>query len=147
MNSDTERKKALVAKTVFWIGTIGDGLIAVEWFLICLGVVNLPIIPSFFVGEGQDYRFAMGVGAIFMLAWTFLLYWGSRRPLERRGLLLLTSIFLLAATLLEILADCVFFEDLLTNNQLFWGIVVKMYISIQFGFAYWYSKPVKKRIE
>ncbi|MFA6033675.1 MAG: hypothetical protein WC889_12315 [Myxococcota bacterium] len=138
MNSPDGRK-ALVAKAVFWIGTIGDGLIAIEWFLICFGVENLPVLPGFFVGHGPDYRFAMGVGAIFMLAWTFLLYWGSRRPIERRGLLLLTAIFLYAALLLEIVGSFTIFPNMLTRTQIVAGAVVKLYLVIQFGFAYWYS--------
>lgn len=139
MSMSNENKRVLVAKTVFWIGAVGDGLIAIEWFIIGLGITNLPIIPSLFIGEGQDYRFAIGVGAIFMLGWTFILYWGSRRPLERKGLLLITGIFLFIAFLLEIFANYAVFENLLSNKQLVWGAILKLYLVIQFIFAYWYS--------
>ena len=33
----------------------------------------------------------MGVGASLMLGWTFLLLWADRRPVKRRGVLLLTA--------------------------------------------------------
>ncbi len=140
MELDTQRRKFLVAKTVFWISAIGDGLIAVEWFMISLGVAGLPALPSFFVGDGRDYRFAMGVAALFMTAWTALLYWGSRRPLERRGLLLLTGVFLLVAILLEFFGYFVVFDNLMSGSRLVWGTVLKLYLVIQFGAAYWYSK-------
>ena len=141
MESDIQRRKFIVAKTIFWIGTIGDGLIAVEWFLISLGVARLPAIPSFFVGEGPDYRFAMGIAALFMAAWTVLLYWGSRRPLERRGLLLLTGVFLFVAILFELFGYLIVFDDLMSGTQLVWGVVLKLCLVLQFGIAYWYSRP------
>jgi len=140
MSLSDENKRERVAKTVFWIGAVGDGLIAIEWFIISLGIAKLPLLPSFFIGEGRDYRFAVGVGAIFMLAWTFILYWGSRRPIERKGLLLITGIFLFIAFLLEILANYEVFENLLSNKQLVWGAILKLYLVIQFLFAYLYSR-------
>lgn len=145
MNSEKRLKtKAAVARTVFWIGTIGDGFIAIEWLCISLGVKGLPVLPSFFVGEGVDFRFAMGIGGIFMFAWTSLLYWGSREPLERRGLLLLTAVFLFIAIPLECAAHFLVFEGLLTGKQLLWGTLLKLYLVIQFGAAYWYSRATQE---
>jgi hypothetical protein len=37
-----------------------------------------------------QHRMDMGVGASLMLSWTALLLWADRRPLERKGVLLLT---------------------------------------------------------
>ncbi len=39
---------------------------------------------------GSDYRYAMGMGAPLMLAWSVLLLWADRKPLERRGILPIT---------------------------------------------------------
>jgi len=139
MTLQDEQKKRLVALVVFWIGTIGDGLIAVEWFLISAGIINLPIIPGFFIGEGADYRYAMGVAAIFMLAWTILLYWGSLRPLERTGLFLITGVLIFLAIVLEVTSGLTIFKDRFTTQQMIWGVVVKGYLVVQFLFAYWYT--------
>ncbi len=136
MRSDRNSWKVLVPTIVFWIGAIGDGLIAVEWFLISLDIVNFPIIPSFFVGEGQDFRFAMGVGGLFMMGWTVILFWGSRDPLERKGLLMITAVMLLVA----ILSEWLVFGDLLTARQLMLGTLVKAYLVVQFAFAYFVAK-------
>ena len=38
-----------------------------------------------------SYRLAMSCGASLMLGWTCLLIWADRRPLERRGVLILTA--------------------------------------------------------
>jgi hypothetical protein len=37
-----------------------------------------------------EYRYAMGLGASLMAGWTFLLVWADRKPVERKGVLLLT---------------------------------------------------------
>ncbi len=143
MQPESQRRKLLVAKTVFWVGTIGDGLIAIEWFCISLGAAGLPAIPSFFVGQGRDYQFAMGIAALFMAAWTALLYWGSRRPLERRGLLLLTGVFLLISILFELFGYFFVFANLMTGARLVWGAILKVYLVAQFGVAYWYTRPAR----
>jgi hypothetical protein len=49
------KDNVIVLKTVFLIGAVADGVIAIEWFLISLGLADLPVHPSFFVGSGQDF--------------------------------------------------------------------------------------------
>jgi len=39
---------------------------------------------------GLDYRYAMYMGARLMFGWTVLLLWAERKPLERKGVLLVT---------------------------------------------------------
>jgi hypothetical protein len=41
---------------------------------------------------GPEYRYAMYVGASLMAGWTVLLLWADRKPLERRGVILLTVV-------------------------------------------------------
>ncbi len=45
--------------------------------------------PSGFA-PGLDFRYAMGMGAPLMFAWTVLLLWADRKPLERKGVLPVT---------------------------------------------------------
>lgn len=56
MNKNISNKKRVVLKTAFLVGAMADGLIAIEWFLISLGLVDIPMHPSFFVGSGQDFN-------------------------------------------------------------------------------------------
>ena len=128
----------LFLKTAFLIGAVTDGVIAIEWFLISLGLVDLPVHPSFFVGSGQDFRFALSSGALFMMGWAFLLYWGSLRPIERRGVLLLTAVMLFVA----ILSDGIVFAHLFSTRQLLLGTSVKLSLVILFAGSYWHSRRV-----
>lgn len=125
-----------VLKTAFLIGAVADGLIAIEWFLISLGLVDLPVHPSFFVGSGQDFQFVLSIAALFMMGWAFLLYWGSLRPIERRGVLLLTAVMLFIA----ILSDGIVFRHLFSTRQIVLGTSVKLSLVILFAGSYWYSK-------
>ncbi len=54
----------------------------------------LPAAPN-----GEAYLYASRVGASLMLGWSCLLFWGSQRPVERRGVLLLTVVPVLAGLL------------------------------------------------
>jgi len=143
MDKHISNRKVLVLKTVFWVGAIGDGLIAIEWFLISLGLADLPVHPSFFAGQGQDFKYAMSIAGLFMMGWAFLLYWGSRKPLERKGLLLITAAFLLIATL----SDALVFGHLFTTSQVVAGTLVKLFLVVLFTFSYLYSRIDSKGIK
>ena len=127
---------AVVQKTAFLIGAVADGVIAIEWFLISLGLVDLPVHPSFFVGSGQDFQFVLSIGGLFMMGWAFLLYWGSFRPIERRGVLLLTATMLFIA----ILSDGIIFGHLFSTKQIVLGTSVKLSLVILFAGSYWHSR-------
>jgi len=128
----------VVLKTVFLIGAVADGLIAIEWFLISLGLVDLPVHPSFFVGSGQDFQYALSIGGLFMMGWAVLLYWGSVRPIERRGILLITAVMLFIA----ILSDYIIFVHRFSAQQIVLGTLVKLSLVIIFAGSYWHSKRV-----
>jgi len=133
MNSE---HSVLVLKTAFLIGAVADGVIAIEWFLISLGLVDLPVHPSFFVGSGQDFQFVLSTAGLFSMGWAFLLYWGSLRPIERRGILLLTAVMLFVA----ILSDGIVFAHLFSTRQVLLGTSVKLSLVILFTGSYWHSR-------
>ena len=130
------KDNVVVLKTAFLIGAVADGLIAIEWFLISLGLADLPVHPSFFVGSGQDFQYVLSISGLFMMGWAFLLYWGSLRPIERRGVLLLTAVMLFIA----ILSDGIVFGHLFSTKQIVLGTSVKLFLVIVFAGSYWQSK-------
>ena len=78
-------------RTSYWVGAVADAVATV-------GI----LIPSR-MGE-SEFRYPMGLAASLMLAWTVLLIWADRRPVERRGVLLLTVFPLITG----LMASCVF---------------------------------------
>lgn len=91
-----------VLKGTFWFGTIADTIVAINWFLIATGY-SLPNILTGHTGTGMDYRIGMYTSGMFMLGWGVILAWGTRKPVERRGLLLITVFFLMASLILELI--------------------------------------------
>jgi len=85
--STSAKRKTHWLRVSYWVGAVIDGL----WIIPML----FPQIAGALYGikdfnPGGDYRYAMGVGAALMLGWTVLLLWADRKPVERRGVLLLT---------------------------------------------------------
>ena len=58
-------------------GAVADGLVGV-----------LMLLPGR-MGEAE-FRYPMGLGASLMFGWTALLLWANQRPMERKGVLVLT---------------------------------------------------------
>jgi hypothetical protein len=51
------------------------------------------------VAGGNDYLYVSRIGASLMLGWIFLLVWASRKPVERKEIILLTVAPVLAGLL------------------------------------------------
>ena len=69
----------------FWVGIIVDGIFTIVW-------INPEMVGILGSDSGIDIatRIALGWGASLLLGWTLLLFWGVRKPMERKGVLLLT---------------------------------------------------------
>ncbi len=61
----------------YWVGALTDAVAALRM-----------MFPE--LANGVEYRYAMGLGASVVLGWAFLLIWADRKPVERKGVLLLT---------------------------------------------------------
>lgn len=80
-----EKKFAL--RLFFYYGGTLDGIMG---FLMVYSLFTLPPVIIPYSEATNEFRFAMGWAAIFMIAWTVLLFWASFKPVERKGILPLT---------------------------------------------------------
>jgi hypothetical protein len=125
---------ASILKLMFIVGAVVDGVIAITWFLIASGA-DIPNILNGYTGTGPDYRLAMFVAAMFMTGWTILLVWGAIRPVERRDLLLITSVMLLLSVIIEFTV----YGDMLGGNGFVFGVTKRVALSTVALAVYFYS--------
>ena len=85
----------------YWAGAILDLMAGLTMLFPALFVVTNQV-SSFY--PAPDYRYAMGMGAPLMLAWSFLLLWADRKPLERKGILPITLLVVLGEVANELVA-------------------------------------------
>ena len=71
----------------FWVGAITDAVAGVA--MLCPSLIAFAYGLDNF-NPGAEYRYAMGLAAALMFGWTALLIWADRKPLERKGILLIT---------------------------------------------------------
>ena len=121
-------------RLMFIIGATVDGAIAISWFLIASGL-SIPNILNGHVGTGSDYQLAMFIAAMFMAGWTAVLAWGALKPMDRRGLLLITSVLLL----LSVIVELVFFQDMLGGVGFLFGMTKRTLLCVSFAAIYFYS--------
>jgi hypothetical protein len=77
----------------YWVGALVDCVAAVQMLSPRLFRFGMGL-PGF--EPGSDYRYAMGMGTSLMLGWIALLLWADRQPMERKGVLLLTVVPVIA---------------------------------------------------
>lgn len=80
-------KSLTFLRTAYWIGIIADAVNGIA-------MIYPPLLRSMLRLESAQYsvelRSALGMGAALMFGWTALLYWAYLRPVERKGVLLIT---------------------------------------------------------
>ncbi len=81
------KNKLLIVRISYWVGAVMDALTLIPMLSPKIGALMFGI-SNF--NPGKDYRYAMGLAASLMLGWTFLLLWADQKPIERKGVLLLT---------------------------------------------------------
>ncbi len=87
------KKKVWFIRILFWVGAIIDAYAAVQLLVLRYATFSAATSGSI----SGDAVYAVGQAAALMLGWTALLVWGSIKPIERRGVLLLTALPALAA--------------------------------------------------
>ena len=119
------RKKIIWLRISYWVGAIADGLATLRM-----------LFPKF--AYGVEYRYALGLGASLMLGWTILLIWADKRPLERKGVLLLTAfpvvLGLLLAELYAVISGIISFERMLPTGIFLLGLITL------FSFSYFNAR-------
>jgi hypothetical protein len=83
-----QQQRLVVIKMAYWLGIGADALWAVG--------LLVPQVFGMLTGNPDFYpdvqmRLIMGIGASLMTGWTGLLVWAVRKPIERRGVILLTA--------------------------------------------------------
>lgn len=81
------RKQIVWLRISYWVGAVADGFATYRM-----------LFPK--IAHGVEYRYALGLAASLMLGWTILLIWADRKPLERKGVLLLTAFPVVSGLLL-----------------------------------------------
>ena len=121
------KNKIIWLRISYWVGATADGLAT-------LRMLN----PR--KACGVEYRFALGLGAALMLGWTFLLIWADRKPLERKGVLLLTVFPVLTGILLaEIYAVA---AGLMTLEKMMPTGLFLAALIVLFSFSYFNARNV-----
>ena len=122
------KNKIIWLRISYWVGAIADGIATLRM-----------LFPK--IAYGVEYRYALGLGASLMLGWTFLLVWADRKPLERKGVLLLTIFPVITGLLLAEIYSAA--KGLITFGKMLpTGIFLVALIAL-FSFSYFNARDVK----
>ena len=122
------KNKIIWLRISYWVGAIADGF-----------ATHRMLFPK--VAYGVEYRYALGLGASLMLGWTFLLVWADRKPLERKGVVLLTAFPVVAGILLaEIYAVA---RGLITFGKMLPTGIFLVALVVLLSFSYFNARDVE----
>lgn len=111
-------------------GAVADGLIGI-----------LMLLPGR-MGE-TDFRYPMGLGASLMFGWTALLLWANRRPMERKGVLILTIFPVISG--LVVTGAWAVAAGHFPSQKIAPSTVLGLALIVLMGFSYWKAKVVENQ--
>lgn len=118
-------KQILWLRISYWVGAVADGFATYRM-----------LFPK--IAHGVEYKYALSLGASLMLGWTILLIWADRKPLERKGILLLTAFpvvsGLLLAEVYAVFSGVITLEKMLPTGVFLVGLITL------FSFSYFNAK-------
>jgi hypothetical protein len=87
------KKEVILLRICYWLGAILDGRAAIN-----LTLLRFRELPAGILAQQSSHSFGLkalwagGDAYALMWGWTVLLIWADRKPVERRGVLLLTVV-------------------------------------------------------
>lgn len=124
-------KKIRWLRFSYWVGAVIDFLAAIQ-------MISLMIIED----TGPLYNIAAGSGASLMLGWTFLLVWADRKPMERKGVLIITIFPVILGIMTTQALGFVFgFVPLTEEAPVF---LMQVILIVLFSFSYINARGVKE---
>jgi hypothetical protein len=143
--NDNQKLKAI--RLVYWLGAIMDGLFAIDMTVIALFGISIPLLTnsftniSFIADGGLTYQYAMGIGAALMWGWTVLLIWAERKPLERRGVLIITLFPVIIGIFITNIVTIM--NELVTFQEFLFRLVIQMSLMVLFLTSYLVAKNLE----
>lgn len=119
-------------RVAYLVGAIVDALM--------IPLMLIPALARIFWGFTEftsTYRYAMMMGAALMLGWTLLLIWAYIKPVERRGVALLTIAVILGIAAANVYAVMI---DLIPATRMVLLWVMQAILLTLFSAAYFGSK-------
>ena len=125
----------------FWVGAILDGIYAINMGLMWLidSYSGFDPIKLIRFTEGLQSRYSWGIACSLMTSWTILLIWADRKPLERRGILMLTAFPLVSGLLLD--TFYAISVNLVNSREMLALQTVYVFLIILFTSSYLLTRP------
>jgi hypothetical protein len=130
------KRSIVFLRLAYWAGAILDAAMLPPMLVPSIGAKMYGIADFH---PGAEYRYAMYVGASLMAGWTALLLWADRKPVERRGVILLTIIPVIAGLIAASLYAVA--SGLVTAGSILPILVLQVSLTAFFLGAYIHSRP------
>lgn len=128
--------KVLWLRIAYWTGAVIDAAAVLAMLVPDLN--RIFVLDGADIAVGVEYHFAMAYGAALMAGWTVLLIWADRKPVERRGVLLITAFPVVVCLNLSRLI--LYWNGLVTGPVPPLALILPVLLFVLFVFAYFNSR-------
>ena len=131
--------KIIFLRISYWLGAVLDGLMVIPMMCPRIGGIMFGI-DNF--NPGNDYKYAMMISASLMLGWTILLIWADRKPVERKGVIMITVIPVLIGLILA--GAFAVSSGLIRIEKMILTWIIQSILLIFFSYSYYVNSTKNK---
>lgn len=133
-----EKRAVLLLKAAFILGGIVDGLA-----LIPMIFTDAARLFWGFTDFSATYKFAMYMAATFMLAWTILLFWAYRKPLERKFIAFLTILIVFFFVIIQLFGIA---SNIVAFGKMLPSFIMQSFLLGLFSYSFFYSRGISSTL-
>ncbi|MHA2250640.1 MAG: hypothetical protein ACXAD7_09760 [Candidatus Kariarchaeaceae archaeon] len=142
ISSSDQEKKIRLIRISLWIGAIGDALFAVDLYNGSIFGSSSILSYYYFSLEkvsSDEYRYALAVFGAGAISWTILLIWAVQKPVERKGILLVTIIVVSGLFIANLIAMQL---NLLPVGIVIFRWIVELHYIGLLAYSYWKAREL-----
>jgi len=133
-------KKAITLLRIsYWAGAVLDALTAIPLLFPSVGVALFGLagyIPT------PEFNYVSYIGASLMIGWTVLLVWADRKPLERKGILLITVFPVIIG--LAVSGIYLLVSGIVIGSTIIPTFILQTCLTALFLYSYFYARAIEK---
>jgi hypothetical protein len=132
-------KAITMLRISYWVGAVLDGLNVIPLVFPTLGGAMFGLTDF---NPTPEFNYISYLGASLMLGWTILLIWADRKPLERKGVLIITVFPVVMGIAFSGIYLAV--SGVVNLYSLIPTLIIQVFITVLFLFSYFFARAKQR---
>ncbi len=142
INRSDKAKKIHLLRICYLIGAFLDALFAIDMYYVSINgsESTLSTIFSLEIEVTDAYRYALALFGAAVTSWTILLLWANQKPVERKGILLITITIFIGLLVANLIGERL---NVLPTEKFIRRLIAYLSLIGLYAYSYWNARDLQ----